>query len=638
MSDPTSPEGGWTIADRMLPACTVRIHVGPSGAEQSHSGTGFFVAPGVIVTCKHVLKSSVSPFRVVEPSEVTAVRVDLETGSDSQQYSVLDIPDISDDHDLAVIRVEGGDDQVCALLIGGLRSGDLRSGDRLHTFGYPARHPEGVPTKLKSEGLSGARELKFADGQVQPGMSGSPILNRRTRGVCAVLSRTRDEGQGLGGYAVPIERLFDLSPKLRTDNERFHVLNQDWYNVLPLTEKDRIAQRTTGPGGVRAASLFVVSVAQKRGRWVVSSTEYPGGRETGPRRIDLMAVRDDVARLFRYWARRGRPDPGDEVERLGKTLGAVLPGDVKSRLDELLVSSNGPVEVALRFEEQSFQEQAEREILYLPWEYLCLRRNTATAAVYLAPDDRLAFVRTVAKEPRADDQPAHGRLSVLLVGVDPDRATSSARPDDDDEARPSCVTIACDAVQEAVAQAEPLDVRYEEAPTAMELDEAMKPEMYNVVHYVGFGEFSSGEDKLALGGRKFAYVGAASFSGSLNGVPSLVVLQLCPGINDEVPPDLSAFAHDLLDTGVKAVVAYQFPVPGRLSTFFTKEFYAQIAAGAPVAMAVQAARRKMWMGNQRNRAFLSPAIFVRQPGELRLLGDTRDSSKRSRAGVQAAGA
>jgi len=66
----------------------------------------------------------------------------------------------------------------------------VKSGDDLYTFGYPDKDdPNGRPSTFDCEGFTGDEPplIMFKLGQVLPGMSGAPLLNRRTGKVCGVL-------------------------------------------------------------------------------------------------------------------------------------------------------------------------------------------------------------------------------------------------------------------------------------------------------------------------------------------------------------------------------------------------------------------------------------------------------------------
>ena len=75
-------------------------------------------------------------------------------------------------------------------------------------------------------------------------------------------------------------------------------------------------------------------------------------------------------------------------------------------------------------------------------------------------------------------------------------------------------------------------------------------------------------------------------------------------------------------TAIPAVVAAQYPIPTARLTRFNETLYEQLARGAAVDVAVQEARSKVAWG----RPSVSPALFLRRPGSLRLVVPGRDPS------------
>ena len=622
---------GWSaVTDRELRRCTVKIDV--AGAPK---GTGFFVAPGHVVTCAHVLES----LDIDAPGAGAAIAVrDLE----DCPFAVSSVPDFFPDDDLAVLRVEPSDAHPCVLVIPG-----LRMHDHLETFGYPELRREGLGRALRSEGTTGNERLHaLAGGQVQPGMSGAPVLNKRTGGVCGVLQLTRNEALDIGGYAIPVEQLAQRSPKLLTDSDRYHEAYRGWFDLLPADE--RAAWQNTR-GGTSAAGrrkcTFVVTVERTNGDWEVTAERYPGDR-VGPERVDLNMVRDKVARLFRYWASRGRADPyriapgrlnpGEEVRLLGQILfTAVLPRAVGSAFEAELPGDEQWVELALHF-----GSNIEPELVELPWEHLYLtRRGVMTLDVQIAADDKVGFVRVLEPTP-SDPEEAHRRqLSTLMVGVSPPVQVGVS---------PTDLVL-----QNAESMATTLGVQLEPLPmpTAMQLGAKVAQGSYDIVHYVGFGRYAVGADQLALGGTgRYEFEDAQRFAMRLAGRrPRVVVLQQVehPDVQPAglspmsaadaatVPADLSVFAWNLLHQGVEAVIAYQFPVSDRVSIAFNQTLYEKLAAGVSVEHAAQQARAVMSLASDEPHAFLSPATFVRRPGELKLTAPARESTPLPRVGVHA---
>ena len=533
-------DGASEITEIDLRACTVRIDV--AGAPK---GTGFFVAPSHVVTCEHVLGGATEGIRLSD--------------LDGVEYSVVKVADISEEDDLAVLRVRQADasdddhlavngkpaaEHPCALLIGG-----QRFNDEFITFGYPERHREGIASPLKAEGHTGdERLLKLGQGQVQPGMSGAPLLNTRTRGVCGVLSLTRNEQMALGGYAVPIERLFLLSPTLKRQNEGYHMARRhDWFDRLPPMEKRAILEGRSGaPSTSGFTTWFVVSVGGEQRQWRVSATLYPRGEQLPAEPAEVHLVVAQVARLFRDWAARAAPgggalvgtsveragavrrrfNEGEEIRLLGSILfDAVLPDVIGQRFDELLSAEGERVQLALHFDRTVIPP----EFVDMPWEYLSLADERGFRRdVWVAGDETLAFVRVKQSDFHEPEPPTSRQLSALVVAVTPPSESGGYGPDDvsDD---------VCRVIKRRLGEvgAEPLPL-----PRAMDLRDKLAAGAYDILHYVGFGRYHEGADQLALGGAPYDYREAQMFAALLpdgEQRPRVVVLQQIDGPKESVP-------------------------------------------------------------------------------------------------------
>src|SRR3954447_22127472 len=126
----------------LLRECTVRVDIG-----DQPSGTGFFVTPGTIVTCAHVVEAVLLGSRVETPSLAI-------TDWQQERLSVtLDPRDVwSDEHiDLALLRIDRGLERLSVLL-----DPDVRERDEVASYGYPRKYAGGVPTSLVVEGEMGA--------------------------------------------------------------------------------------------------------------------------------------------------------------------------------------------------------------------------------------------------------------------------------------------------------------------------------------------------------------------------------------------------------------------------------------------------------------------------------------------------
>jgi signal peptidase I len=215
--------------EELLQQCTVKLTIpGRMGW-----GTGFFVAPGWILTCAHVVQEAKGqPIQVRWQSQENWAQAVVQRPSP--------IP-----HDLALLRVTLPIDTEppCVYL-----DEEIQSRDPLYLFGYPDQDfPNGCPATFSCEGLTGDDPvlIKFALGQVRPGMSGSPLLNQRTGKVCGIVKFTRDRTIDLGGGATPTSAIFQNFPDLQQQNSQFHQQDTRWkFFLVPpsptvqLTRKD----------------------------------------------------------------------------------------------------------------------------------------------------------------------------------------------------------------------------------------------------------------------------------------------------------------------------------------------------------------------------------------------------------------
>src|SRR6266699_5167029 len=195
----------------LLRICTVRIAVlGRAG-----HGTGFFVAPGRILTCAHVVKASRPNTDMVE------------VFWDGQPHHAQ-IMQLAPESDLALLQIDLKD-HPCVWL-----SQEDMPFDHLYGYGYPDNRPGGDPATFTLEGKGGHQggQLKFKAGQVRPGLSGAPILNVRTGHVCGVVQSTRDRASDLGGRAVSASTVFQVFPELEAQQRLFHREDQRWTNCL----------------------------------------------------------------------------------------------------------------------------------------------------------------------------------------------------------------------------------------------------------------------------------------------------------------------------------------------------------------------------------------------------------------------
>lgn len=181
-------------------------------------GTGFFVAPGLLLTCAHVVKAS--------RDRTDSVLVEWEGRSYTatiEQCLDTEYPD------LALLKIEqkmGG--HPCVYLH---ESVDL--GDKLYCYGYTDNYRNGDSATFECEGRADQEKLlKLKGGEVRPGLSGAPILNLRTGGVCGLVTRTRGVDTSMGGRAVPTSTILRQLPALSAQQKYFLQSDNSWYRHL----------------------------------------------------------------------------------------------------------------------------------------------------------------------------------------------------------------------------------------------------------------------------------------------------------------------------------------------------------------------------------------------------------------------
>jgi tetratricopeptide (TPR) repeat protein len=204
--------------DRLLQKCTVRLNVA------GRQGTGFFVAPGLVLTCAHVLGQFGS-------ESIQVFWKETQQEYDAKIKGIIENPNI----DIALLSLIGNIQEHPCVYFDLL---DPLIGHNLYAFGYPVDYSEtysgGESVTLEYEGDSfkdNALFLKLKEGQIKEGSSGSPLLNLISGGVCGIVAISRPNA--LGGRAIPVKVIFREFPILKKLNNEFHEQDNRWCNLLP---------------------------------------------------------------------------------------------------------------------------------------------------------------------------------------------------------------------------------------------------------------------------------------------------------------------------------------------------------------------------------------------------------------------
>ena len=201
----------------LLHQCNVKLSL-----SDGTCGTGFFVAPGYLLTCEHVVRHAGNA-----PIQVRWQQQD--------NFAEAHIEEVLEEYDIALLHfVPPSDELPCVYL-----SDDLKVGDEIYLFGYPdTEYENGRPVTPEFEGFTGDDPpfMLLEQGQLQPGMSGAALLNRRTGKVCGMAKFTRDQFTDLGGGGITSTVIFQQLPKLVKLQEEFHQRDKRWQQFFEQSD------------------------------------------------------------------------------------------------------------------------------------------------------------------------------------------------------------------------------------------------------------------------------------------------------------------------------------------------------------------------------------------------------------------
>jgi hypothetical protein len=208
----------------LLRSCTVRVTGGPM------RGAGFFVAPGKVLTCVHVIGDSTA----------LAVRWERD-GQQAVEVPVLGRAVVLADRGRPIPALESDYPDIAVLDIGGLTGHPCVAidaewpwrEDSFQVYGYPR---EGgavrlTPARLTYRGLHGNAPTIFLDlasDTIKPGMSGAPVLNLRSGAVCGVIVASKHPVQPDGALAIPWSAVDANLSEVLAANRAFHLEDRRW--------------------------------------------------------------------------------------------------------------------------------------------------------------------------------------------------------------------------------------------------------------------------------------------------------------------------------------------------------------------------------------------------------------------------
>ncbi len=188
------------------------------------NGSGFFLAPGVVLTCAHVTNGADGVVAVEWADQRFAAEV---VHAEPAQVDTNPCPP----PDLAVLRLTASAVPAHPCVVMDSEPPQLMDRVLVHGVGPAFQHSLQSETFEVTGQLwaNGEEIVKLGMGQAIPGLSGSPVLNIRTGRVAGMVRTSRDTSSALGAWVVPaarIRRALDaLMPPVNTEEQL------DWLQV-----------------------------------------------------------------------------------------------------------------------------------------------------------------------------------------------------------------------------------------------------------------------------------------------------------------------------------------------------------------------------------------------------------------------
>ncbi len=294
---------------QLLRDCLVQVE----GTDGQPAGSGFFVAPGYVLTCSHVvMRQAHSPVTVrwhsgPWPGKVVYASPPPPPGTDGEDNTGTIWPE----PDLALIRLDANIAHPC------VRLGPREPEEGSHMVAAGRRVPfDDIPGDFFSGRMEYTGKFRYLmrlkNEKFGRGMSGGPVLHLASGEVCGVAKLA---GAELDGYAVPVHLVYDLpgevAGELLRSHDRYHDANPAWVRAQrTLWDARPAAARALLPPDSEAELLGLLARLPGRRperlgqlyRECAGTLMYP---DPGP----LREPRDVALRLAELLHERGRPHP-----------------------------------------------------------------------------------------------------------------------------------------------------------------------------------------------------------------------------------------------------------------------------------------------------------------------------------------
>jgi hypothetical protein len=233
----------------------------PDAGPEMVLGTGFFVAPGWVLTAAHVLAAPYGGLL----EKVTVTPADPAVGDQpapacvrarSQPPAGLVVWPFPD---MALLQIQHDTDPApgwvtthpCVWLDETDPAQPVRQ--RRWAYGFPPResdHRPGEPVSFEFEGVTGDGFLQLRAGLAQPGLSGAPLVCPTRRAVVGVVTASRNINVDLGGWAGPVatglkaEALAEQAGHVMAAGREWVLADRgEWHRVFPVSDADKMVER-----------------------------------------------------------------------------------------------------------------------------------------------------------------------------------------------------------------------------------------------------------------------------------------------------------------------------------------------------------------------------------------------------------